>query len=345
MTNLAQLLLHQFVQISIVVAMALLVDQFLMRRNWSRIRYVLWLLVVVKMLTPPIISSPTGLFSIAQMTCEVPNDCGVVVIDGWLTSLQNEILSYPLLMTIGVAIWLTGVAVLFVVWAIRLRAVSRRPSHDEQGVKRCQSIIRQISDDLGIDANPKVAVTTSNFGPAVYGLFRPSIVIPENVLANISDEELRPVLAHEMIHIVRRDTWVGLLQLFAAILWWFHPLAWVAIRRMSNSLEVVTDDDVVSVAGVNEHDYAHSLLSVIESGMVSPPVTGTVGIFSCQVTESRIRRLIDRRTRRSRKIWSLGAALVLAFILLPGRGLLLSDASPPGGIASATSEIQIESTD
>ena len=343
MIDLAQLFLQQFIQISIVVALALLIDLFLVQRNWSRIRYVLWLLVVMKMLTPPVVSSPTGIFSIAQMTCEVPSDCGVVVLDGWLNTFQGAILSYPRTMMIGVGIWLTGVAALFAVWAIRLRAVSRKPSSASDSIARCKRIIQEIADDLGIEANPHVAVTTSNFGPAVYGLFRPSIVIPESVLDHVSDEELRPILAHELIHIVRRDTWVGLLQLLAAILWWFHPLAWIAIRRLSNSLEVVTDDDVVC-AGVNEHDYAHSLLSVIESGLESPPVTGTIGIFSCQVTESRIRRLIAKRTTQSHPLWSLAAAILLAILLLPGRGLLVSKGHTGNDLAATPIETVIEST-
>ena len=333
--RIAELLLHQFIQISIVVLIALLVDWFFRQRNLTRFRYVLWLFVLLKMLTPPVIASPTGLFSIAQMSSEVPTDCGVAVINSDLSRFQQYVLSHPGLVQTMVVTWLVGVGILFFVWAGRLKKVAHQPGKSAAHRERCRRIVDEVCTELRVSTRPVVSITTSNFGPAVYGLIQPRIVIPESVLDQVSDEELRPVIAHELIHIKRRDTWVGMLQLVAAVCWWFHPLAWIAIRRLSESLELVTDDDVVAVAGVKEHDYAHSLLSVIEAGTLSAPVTGTVGVFTCQVTDTRIRRLISRQTHRSHPALSIALAIVMAVVILPGKGLLIS-ASTTASTATAT---------
>ena len=46
--------------------------------------------------------------------------------------------------------------------------------------------------------------------------------------------------------------------------------------------------------GMDAHCYADSLLSVIESGHRPASMVGSMGIFTCQVTEVRIRRLVNR---------------------------------------------------
>lgn len=329
------LFVQQLIQVTVVVSIAMLVDRLLAKYGRSQGCYVLWLLVIVKMLTPPVVASPTSIFSVALAAYEVPFDCRTEVMSGWLPRFQSQITGNTWLVATAVGIWLAGVAGLSVVWLLRLRKLSDRPANSQLLQERCERLVEDLCGRLGYAPVPRVFVTKSNFGPAVYGLFKPSIVIPEQVLQSVRDDDLRPVIAHELIHLQRRDTWVGLLQLLVAVVWWFHPLAWVAIRRLSTCLELMTDDAVVTRAGFDSHGYANSLLSVIEAGLLAAPVTGTVGIFSCQVTEKRIRRLIDRRSRKSNRWGAVVAAVVLAFVILPGRGLvigsnlLVSDGSAP----------------
>jgi beta-lactamase regulating signal transducer with metallopeptidase domain len=204
---------------------------------------------------------------------------------------------------------------------------------------RCESLVAGLSDSIGLKEIPQVRITCTDFGPAVYGLFRPTIVIPLHVLKSLTDSELRPILTHELVHIRRRDTWIGFLQLATAVVWWFHPLVWIAIRRLSNALEFVTDDDVVAVGGVDEHNYAESLLSVIEAGFASQPSVGTLGVFSCEVTQRRVLRLINRETTEPSLWRSLAVATLLAAFLWPGRGLSMvkgnPSSSPPAHVAAS----------
>ena len=37
---------------------------------------------------------------------------------------------------------------------------------------------------------------------------------------------------HEVIHIQRRDWLTQLIAQFAACVYWFHPLAWIALKQM-----------------------------------------------------------------------------------------------------------------
>jgi beta-lactamase regulating signal transducer with metallopeptidase domain len=86
--------------------------------------------------------------------------------------------------------------------------------------------------------------------PAVFGLWRPTLLLPADLLegqvcekdafqtsvaqkllslsgrGGEPDAQLDTILAHELIHIRRGDTTAALLQLLAQLLWWFHPLVW-----------------------------------------------------------------------------------------------------------------------
>src|ERR1051325_11150246 len=60
--DLAALVRAQLWQVTIVALVLGMVARFACRR-WPHLAYLLWMLVVIKALTPPMVASPTGLFS------------------------------------------------------------------------------------------------------------------------------------------------------------------------------------------------------------------------------------------------------------------------------------------
>lgn len=340
MSRLSELFFVQITQVTVVILLALLIDAILLRTRNHRFRHVLWVLVLLKMLTPPVISSPLGVFSLAQMSIVVPSDCGDTISRTWLARTNEVVASHPTLVAGVVVVWLCGALLLTLVWVLRLRRVaSGYDTDDRELVTKCEQLVADISRELKIARVPKLKVTSMRFGPAVFGLVRPTVVVPEHLLSMLSEEQLRPILIHELVHIKRRDTWMGALQMLTALVWWFHPLAWIALRRLSGTLEFVTDDEVVEIAGVDQHVYANSLISVIEAGQAMPPTVGTVGVFACQVTDSRIRRLIQRQTTLPNRVLSWAVGLVVACVLLPGQGLVLD-----GSILIDTQQTNVVST-
>ena len=75
-------------------------------------------------------------------------------------------------------------------------------------------------------------------------LFRPAIVLPCDA-QNWDSEDLKRAITHESEH-VRRGDWVT--QCFARVVcaaYWFHPLVWIAWRRLSLEAERACDDAVL----------------------------------------------------------------------------------------------------
>jgi beta-lactamase regulating signal transducer with metallopeptidase domain len=109
-----------------------------------------------------------------------------------------------------------------------------------------------------------LAVTSSPIGPATFGLVRASVIIPASVIAGKGPDQLRPIVAHELVHVRRGDVLFGLLQTLAQVVWWFHPLVWWANRRASRAIEGCCDEEVIAALGCKPAAYARSLLDVLQ---------------------------------------------------------------------------------
>lgn len=73
--------------------------------------------------------------------------------------------------------------------------------------------------------------------PALTGLLRPRILLPEGV-----EEERRAfALAHEAMHARRRDLWRKALLLWVCALHWFNPLVWLLRRAAERDMEIACD--------------------------------------------------------------------------------------------------------
>ena len=80
--------------------------------------------------------------------------------------------------------------------------------------------------------------------PLTCGFSRPCILLPSEA-QQWNDSDLRRALVHELEHVRRRDWVIQLAARAACALYWFHPLAWVAWRRLCLEAERACDDAVL----------------------------------------------------------------------------------------------------
>lgn len=115
----------------------------------------------------------------------------------------------------------------------------------------------------------RVAVCTSSevTVPCVLGFFRPKVVIPSDLLGQLSDTELKQVLIHEIAHIRFWDDWANLVQKFLRAMLFFHPAAWFVDRQLAAEREMACDDFVVQQTG-DSRAYARCLTSLAEISLV-----------------------------------------------------------------------------
>src|SRR6185295_3961419 len=82
-------------------------------------------------------------------------------------------------------------------------------------------------------------------GPAIARIVHPVILIPEWMERGGDDDQIRWTLRHELGHAAARDTIAIALREAALVLFWFHPLIWVASRAWESAAELACDREVI----------------------------------------------------------------------------------------------------
>lgn len=80
--------------------------------------------------------------------------------------------------------------------------------------------------------------------PLTIGLFarRVRLVLPDKPY---SEDELRLIFRHELIHIGREDAWSKFFLCFCTAMCWFNPLMWRAMGRSAEDMELSCDETVL----------------------------------------------------------------------------------------------------
>jgi uncharacterized protein (TIGR03435 family) len=124
----------------------------------------------------------------------------------------------------------------------------------------------------------RIRSTPGLLEPGVVGLFRPTLLLPEGILQNLTPPQLEAVLAHEFTHIGRCDNLTAALHMLVEAVFWFHPAVWWIGARLIEERERACDEAVLSL-GNQPRDYAEAILNVcklyVESPLVCVPgITG-----------------------------------------------------------------------
>ncbi|MBN8481919.1 MAG: hypothetical protein J0L88_10070 [Xanthomonadales bacterium] len=151
-------------------------------------------------------------------------------------------------------------------------------------------------------------------GPAVVGLWRPRIVLPDDFEMRWSTAERELILAHEKVHIERGDTRINAGMALIGALNWFNPLFHLAAGRMRIDQELACDAGVLARHPHSRRCYAEAMLKAqlapASFGMFPPPAAcrWTDG----NVLKERIAMLKQARSSRPRHVAGIVVVLVLA---------------------------------
>ena len=125
---------------------------------------------------------------------------------------------------------------------------------------------------------------SSGKGGAVYGIFRPVIVLGEE---NIRRSEM--ILLHELVHIKQKDNLKKAFVFAVLALYWFDPLMWISVRLMIRDMEMACDEKVLkAIGGEERRDYAGIILS---SAQVSAG-TSALSFFGESPVYERIKHIL-----------------------------------------------------
>ena len=314
---------------------AVIVLRFLLRRQAKILSYLLWSVVLFRLLVPFSITSNYSLLRIDPAVLSQERAAGVGETAGTVWHGKGYIFDetaqetgtvealpfapstedgsweqsewWQRAILIGAWVWLAGMAIML--------------GYSRWSVLRFR---RFLADAVSVSEDCYEAAGIST--PFVFGIIRPKIYLP----THLQPEERQYVLAHERIHIGRKDYLVKLISWGAVCLHWFNPLVWIAFVLMERDMEMSCDEAVLRSMGEDVKEaYSLALLQLAseESAAGSSPIA-----FGEGNVKGRIQNILGWHKRKIVTVVSLAVLLgILVF------GLALN----PAGRAQKEAEEQL----
>jgi len=311
MTSQLTLLLNHLWQSTLVAGVAWLVCRTMLKTNSPRVRFGVWLAVSLKFLIPFAVFVEAG-HSLeirpvltpahSQQIFDIVSGSG----SGFVTS------PFHVSRTPQAAIpWQDMfLATLGIVWAAGMAVVSARWLRSWWTTRRAARSAVPFGNFRGVPVLKSQRMRVDRIEPGVFGFWRQSILIPDGMEVNLSDEQFQAVLAHEWHHAQRRDNLTAALHMVSEAIFWFYPVVWMVGRMLSEERELACDLAVLEQAA--SEDYAESILSVCKLYSGSR-LTCMSGITSANL-RTRVESILKNERPRElgkAKRWTLTGALVV----------------------------------
>lgn len=119
---------------------------------------------------------------------------------------------------------------------------------------------RAVSDSKHMESN--IYFSDKVDSPAVYGIIRPKIIVPDSY----KGKDIEYIIRHEKTHIKRLDNLWRIIGFITASVHWFNPLSWVFLKTFLTDLELACDEMAVAGYETEERkEYARTLLECSQS--------------------------------------------------------------------------------
>lgn len=354
-------------QVAVLIGIVWLIDRMIRKWAWPQVRYALWLLVLLKLLLPPTLTSPVSFTSqipaIADKTVKVQIyqpaentiepitpaetatalttaadhteaqpatpaniDIAAAPIETAHVPATSVVVSPSLSWKVyGLFVWLGGAVVLAAWLIIRLNNLRNEHLRSDLRMKvpeRFHEILRVTATRLRLRRLPEVILTDKVRCPAVFGLFRPVLLMPADKLKNLTRQDTEHILLHELAHIKRGDLFVHAIHMCLQIVYWFNPLLWLVRRQLQNLRELCCDATVAKLLKDNTYSYRETLLKTARQLLAEPvdPGLGLMGLFENSNWLVERLKWLEKKTWKNRPL-----RIVTVFVLV---GVMLSCVLP-----------------
>lgn len=281
------------------------------------VEHVLWLLVLARLVLPPLAWPASG-------TASAPAPGAPAIVSSGPPSLGDELMAAttrllgPNWSALGaqllLGLFLAILALVVTRELLRARAVERCVGRAREPARELEHHVRAVAERLGVRA-PRVRVSREAVGPFLWSLRRPVLVLP-------ADDELPEpaVLAHEFAHLRRRDHWTGWFELVVQGFHCWNPLFWWVRRELHRAAELACDEWALARFPAERRALARALVDTAErasQGGFVPRAAQAIGMDRRDFEERIVRILRGGSAARAQR-GLLAAGFLGALLSLPG---------------------------
>jgi len=341
--------LPMLIQSGVLILILLLADFALRKKVRAVFRYGIWLLVLLKLVLPTSLSAPLslGYFFGDQLayvdgteTTTEPAQTAPAIVSPMIDPSRIEAgsdtsaiapttptiepaaakpLSPPIVPVASLswqgAVFLLWLAVVLTMGLLLLqRAIFVRGlvAQAKEANSMMADKLESCRERMGVKRKIGLKVSANASSPAVCGLFRPVILVPQNLASTLNPSQLRAVLLHELAHIRRGDLWVNLAQTVLQIIYFYNPLLWLANSVIRRVREQAVDEMVLVAMGEKAQQYPQTLVDVAKLAFKRPALSlRLIGVVeSKSALAGRIKHILNRPMPKKAKRGILSLAVV-----------------------------------
>lgn len=307
-------IMQSTLEICILICLVLAIKCFTGNNKSSKWQYIIWLIVLAKMLLPWSPESELSVFNIVprstsykytNLISDVPQErASLDAMSDTVPSASKSIEPVPAatpalsekqeshlspaysMFFIKLYEWLPfiwlGGALVFLSFVVSSNfrmwrlIKNQRPLTDE----RILRLLEDCKSQMGVNTIIGVVLTDQVNSPALFGFIRPRLLLPEKMLEELNLSEIRYVFLHELAHVKRLDIATNWLITWLQVLHWFNPLVWYAFYRMRTDRELACDSLALSKMDVDDIDrYGHTIIVLLEKFSHRMRLPGLAGIL------------------------------------------------------------------
>lgn len=217
--------------------------------------------------------------------------------------------------------WWTTAVVMLLILGQRLWRLKQLLRFSNTAQQPHRNLLDQAQQQIGIVQSIQLKIIPMAGSPSVVGLWHPTILLPQDMLAELNESHLRNIFLHELAHIKRGDLWVSLCQTLIQIAYCYNPLLWIANAVIRNIREQAVDETVLVTLGEQADDYPRTLLDISKLSFKRPALSlHLIGVVeSKKALFERIKYIATRPIPHSAKLGLTGLAtlLLLGLTLIP----------------------------
>jgi len=238
--------------------------------------YYIWFIVVIRLLLPYSLNSSISIYNTVNIDKSMPKNI--------IGSSNTQIISNPavnhtkvsinnvlnqdsgqnilhILSIIWVIILGIGAVYLLIIYIIFCFKVKSEESFRE--VEICDTL-KQCKKAMKVRCNIQIKKSNSVKTPCITGLITPVILIPKYMVNKLTNEEIKYIIIHELVHFKCKDTLINWIVTVLNLIHWFNPILYFLFKRLRQDSEISCDARALSyIEGKDHKNYGNTIINLV----------------------------------------------------------------------------------